>query len=288
MTCIGQGFPVHPITGLTAIGFKKSGDPIWPIMGGDGTEPTPGEAVPLVEGGNPAWNDFLRYVPEDERQQVVPVLQQWDKGVQDRFQQVHSEYEPWKDIVKSGMDPETVQFATELLATLQEDPRKIYDSLGEHFHWNGEEPPEEGADSGQGLEEGALEFDLENHPAFQQIANQNKLLTDLALAQRNMQLEAEQEAQLESELEAAKTAIGEYDEELVLLRLASTDDSVEDAVKWAVSKSGNNGPRRPAPRLHNGSGGGAAPTPRMDVKKLTPQEARSAFADMLRAANREG
>jgi hypothetical protein len=41
--------PVHPTTGLPAIGWRRNGDPIWPIAGGDGTgDPPPGApgAVP--------------------------------------------------------------------------------------------------------------------------------------------------------------------------------------------------------------------------------------------------
>ncbi|AYF29303.1 hypothetical protein CSH63_17895 [Micromonospora tulbaghiae] len=31
-----QHAPVHPFTGLTAIGFRRNGDPIWPVRGGSG------------------------------------------------------------------------------------------------------------------------------------------------------------------------------------------------------------------------------------------------------------
>lgn len=40
----GAALPTHPRTGLTAIGYRKSGAPIWPIMGG--SQPTGGEPAP--------------------------------------------------------------------------------------------------------------------------------------------------------------------------------------------------------------------------------------------------
>lgn len=33
--------PVHPVTGLTALGWRRNGAPIWPVLGGDGTTPPP-------------------------------------------------------------------------------------------------------------------------------------------------------------------------------------------------------------------------------------------------------
>lgn len=44
-------FPIHPFTGLTAIGVRRDGRPIWPVLGGSG-EPAPG--VPPVPGPPPA------------------------------------------------------------------------------------------------------------------------------------------------------------------------------------------------------------------------------------------
>lgn len=288
----GQGLPVHPFTGLQAIGIKKNGDYIWPIMGGDeNNDPKPGSAEPLVEGGNPAWNDYLKYVPEEQRPEVVPVLQQWDQGVQEKIQQVQSEYEPWKDFVKSGIDPETAQFATEVLAKMQEDPRAIYDSLGQHFQWHGEEGTgtTEGKPSGQGLEngegeEGQFEFDLEKNPAFQQLQQQNKLMADFLLAQRNEQLEQQQEVLLDKEFKQAEEKFGKFDKDandFVLMYMAQNDVSVEDAATAYYDFLERKGGRRPAPKLHGGSGGGAAPAPKLSPKKMSDKEARDAFVQML-------
>src|SRR5213592_3195837 len=75
------------------------------------------------QGGlNPAWTDLLNELPQELHSKVTPVLQTWDKGVQDRFNKVHSEYEPWKTITKSGVDPETAQFALNLLNSVNNQP----------------------------------------------------------------------------------------------------------------------------------------------------------------------
>jgi hypothetical protein len=43
--------PVHPRTGLTAIGLRRNGDPIWPVLGGSG------EGEPADTGGDEAPAD---------------------------------------------------------------------------------------------------------------------------------------------------------------------------------------------------------------------------------------
>lgn len=39
--------PVHPRTGLTAIGLLRDGRPIWPVIGGDGTTDPPAPTPPV-------------------------------------------------------------------------------------------------------------------------------------------------------------------------------------------------------------------------------------------------
>lgn len=46
--------PVHPYTKLAAIGFRRDGRPIWPIMGGDGTAPAPATAAAPPQEPAPA------------------------------------------------------------------------------------------------------------------------------------------------------------------------------------------------------------------------------------------
>jgi hypothetical protein len=56
MTHTNGRLPVHPFTGLTALGLLRDGRPIWPVMGGDGTTAPPPTAVPptAVPPANPA------------------------------------------------------------------------------------------------------------------------------------------------------------------------------------------------------------------------------------------
>ncbi|MFD0773380.1 hypothetical protein ACFQZ2_05505 [Streptomonospora algeriensis] len=47
--------PVHPVTGMTALGWRRNGAAIWPVLGGDGTTPADGDGDGSGgEGGEPA------------------------------------------------------------------------------------------------------------------------------------------------------------------------------------------------------------------------------------------
>lgn len=39
-----DALPIHPTTGLTALGWRRNGVPIWPVLGGDGTDADQGDA----------------------------------------------------------------------------------------------------------------------------------------------------------------------------------------------------------------------------------------------------
>lgn len=49
-----ETLPIHPRTGLRAVGLRRDGRPIWPIMGGSGEGGTPGPAGDLAPTLTPA------------------------------------------------------------------------------------------------------------------------------------------------------------------------------------------------------------------------------------------
>src|SRR6266702_3198402 len=63
---------------------------------------------------------YLEQIPESVRGVVEPVFKNWDAGVTQRFQQLHSQYdwaEPWQEIAQQ-YDPETVSQAVQVLSAL--------------------------------------------------------------------------------------------------------------------------------------------------------------------------
>src|SRR6185503_19536475 len=142
---------------------------------------------------NPAWQPLMEVIPTQFASQVTPILQQWDKGVQDRFQTVQSTYAPYKDFVDQGVKPEEIQAARALMQALEADPRSFYDRMGQYYaeQW--------GLDQGQGsddadddyslddLDDGQDSFNPENNPYFQKLQEQQDLLTQAVTAQYQQQ-----------------------------------------------------------------------------------------------------
>lgn len=66
--------PTHPRTGLTAVGFRRNGDPIWPIRGGseDGGDPPAGDP-PAGDppAGDPPAGDPPKTFTAEEYQKAI-------------------------------------------------------------------------------------------------------------------------------------------------------------------------------------------------------------------------
>ena len=59
-------------------------------------------------------SDFLKSVPEEQRGALEPFVKQWDAGVTRRFQELQSQYAPYRSLLDSGVDPTDVQNALQI------------------------------------------------------------------------------------------------------------------------------------------------------------------------------
>jgi hypothetical protein len=167
--------------------------------------------APTTGGSNPAYSEYLNKIPEGFRGVVEPIFKEWDQGVNRRFEQVHSRYEPYKPFVESQTDPELLRSALDFYNQTAQDPRRIYEALAQHL----------GVDQGQGqaLDEPEEEFDLggdgqtqqfdiTKHPQFQQLQQQQQAMITAMQEQvqqrQQAELMAEGEAWVESRVKAAE------------------------------------------------------------------------------------
>jgi hypothetical protein len=226
------------------------------------------------QGGiNPAWNDMLNDIPQELHAKVTPHLQNWDKGVNDRFQKVHSEYEPWKPLVKSGADPETVGFAVNLLNALEQDPRSVYEAIGNYYKDQlGDVTTSQ--PSGQG-QQGPNNQNLDDKPwlnDMQGIMQQNEMLTRAVVAQRQEQENRAADAALDEELSSLKTKYGNYDEKYVLALISvnpgMTGEQAVQAWQQSIKSYAEQMGFSAGPKPFIMGGGSAIPGNGADVKKL--------------------
>lgn len=288
----------------TIIGYRKNGKPIFNIAGGSaplgdtgaggggydgGLE---GEGQPQGTGVNPNWNEYLQDIPQELHEKVIPAFQKWDQNVQSLVQKVHSEYEPWKDVVKSGYDPQTAQFALNLVNTLNTDPRQVWEALGEHYGFTpqqaqqfvqeqlGQQQLNGGA--GQGQSEPTVNDPYQQH--ISQLYEQNRILAESVFQQRQKELAAQADAELDAELNELRSKHGEFNERFVL-GLMNTGLTGEQAVQEYFNAAGEIAKSyRPKP-LIMGTGGGA-PGQTLDPKKLSDKGAKDLTVQMLEHAFR--
>jgi len=274
----------------TVLGFKKNGQPIYNIAGG--SDPIDGGGYDGGDGGqqgtggdspgiNPSWNEYLANVPQEHHQYVVPAFKAWDESVTKRFETVHQEYEPWKPLKEAGVDADTASFAVRLLNQINDNPQQVWEAIGQYYNLNG-------SPTGQGQEpqEGQLEPDPYDN-RFSELERQNQIMAAHLVKQQEAQLNAQAEAELDSELTSMRQkykAQGDFDENFVLTHIASGMDT-EAAVKRFYEFRDQQLQRYGQKPLIMGPGGGVPSFNNTDVRKMSDGETRNLVAQMLNQAN---
>jgi hypothetical protein len=227
--------------------------------------------------GHPAWQEYLNELPQELHGQVTPIFEKWDKGVQERFQKVHSQYEPWKNVINSGTDPNMAQFGINLLSQLETNPKYVYDALGQYYDFN----------KAQGEQGQENQQDQDNTEPWRgeidQLRKQNQILASHALQRQEAERQQAADKALDAEFNGLKEKYGDYDELWVLSRMqggASAEDAVKQYHEW-LNKTVEGHKPRP---LIMGAGGGVLGQ-NSDVTKMSDQQRRSAAVQMLQAMN---
>lgn len=250
--------------------------------GPDGTEQLSGqEGTTQENSGHPAWQPILDALPDDAlRNMVLPKLQEWDQGVQQRFQSLHSQYEPWKPVLDSAT-PEVVQQALNLLQRLEDDPEFVYKSLGEAYGFTTQQvqqTAQAAGTSGQGTGEpqqpvviDGQEYDP-NDPLLRKISDLEGVLGGLQSYLQTQQEQTQQEqaiaeynSYMENLRQDPRFKDGPYDED-VIDHMVASGISPEDAIaryQTAVKQAAGGITQQPqqqqqqAPAVMGGTAGGS-------------------------------
>lgn len=269
------------------MGEYETGDPQVDLGAGGGYDGSSSSGQAEGTSGNPAWTNLLSVLPEDLHEKVTPVLSQWDKQVQQRFETVQSEWNDWKPF-KEQYKPEDVKWGLSLAQSLAQSPKETYEAIGEYLKTSlGIDPFASSPNpSGQGQQEPSTSAAEDPYALkFQEVQQQLDLVARAVLAKEQKDSVAAAEAQLDVELKAAKDKYGEYDEKFVLARLQA-GDSVEGAVK-AYTEIAEQAAKRARPKFSFlGSGGGVPATP-VDPRKMTESARNKLAVEMLMAARGE-
>lgn len=288
------GFP-NSMDGGSSVGQGQGSDPSGAGGNVTGVGGDAGQAQQLANypSNNPSHAEFYQAIPKEYHDTVTPLLQKWDQGVQKRFEEVQSNYAPWQDVINSGNNPEDVVLALNVLQTMMNNPRQVFDALNEEYRFLEQQSQSTDLQNGQQLP--GANGQGHSEPSDFQTAYDQRIAAMEANFQRlaEVQLQNMQEAQaaqedqaLDAELSNLRKQYGEYDEDFVLAKMQAGMDA-EEAVKTyqqlIARVAGQNQPRP----LILGTGGGNIPGQGLDPRKMSDKEAKSAAVQMIMAMNRE-
>lgn len=279
---------------------------------GETQDPTPAPVVteppvqqPSNSGGHPAWQEILNTIPASLHDSVRPTLEQWDKGVEDKLNKVHSQYAPYKQFLDNGISPDVLDQGVRFVNALNNDPQKVYEQLAEYL----------GVNSGQG-QQNAPEVDLGegqpqqvSDPRIDQLTKQQEqILNTIQQAQA-----AEQQRQMDAWLEQKVTSVNNDVKTKHGIDLAANQQAWRFIMSQAAMETSNNQSLDPniaidnavsaymdlvgqvrassasnnAPKVMPPSGGGVPTSNSVDITKMSDKERRTLGAEMLQQALRD-
>jgi hypothetical protein len=236
----------------------------------------PGDNVPLYEGLSAEWNDIVSAIPEDKRAEIAPLL----KSRVDSFEPLKQ----WEDFTKSGITRDHAETAMNIYSMIENDPRRIYDAIGDHLGLTKAEKKEL-ADEVKKVEETGSDSEI------QALKEQIDVLSQIALAQRQQTTQekqaAEEDARLNSEIEGIKSKYGnDVPEDEILMRMLHKGMTAEQAYVEYNERANSIRSRRPAPVIL-GTGGAIPNSRAIDVKKLDNAGTKNLVAQMIQQAAAE-
>lgn len=259
------------------------------------------DALPGLDGAdsgpniNPAWNELLGAVPQGLHNLMIPHLQKWDQGVQQRFAQVHSQYEPYKRFLDQKLDPGILDQSYQVYQALERDPQRFIEAVMEHYGLEVEQGLDDEVEDVE--DEGELPFDLNSDPNFDRVRSMTEMMAQALIQERQQKEEQEINAQIDSDLQTIKEKFPYLPEDMILQVLysaAGMNDGPADMeqVTGMLEKyteqiiSQHRNPSAGAPVIL-GAGGGT-PSTATPVSGLKPQDRRSLIVQQLRAAAQQG
>ena len=224
-----------------------------------------GQAQPQGQPGNEFLDGILAQIDPAHRPIVQPYLTQWNAGVTRRFQELHGELNPYKEL---GADPETMSMALSLMERIDSDPQGVLELLQEAVAEMTGQPPGQGVPGQQPQGLGTLPAPGSEatptgiSPELEQRLGTFETVLE-AIAQQMMdgrQSEAQQaeDGELDQYLGLLKTELGDFDEDYVLAKMYAGVDGEAAVKQYQQAIQGQVNQRSRMPNVPPILGGGGA------------------------------
>lgn len=163
-------------------------------------------AEPVVSetstGVNPAWESLKEKIPKEFHSQIDPILSDWDKGVQQKFQTNAEElrrFEAYKEFVEGNIDPNQLRVAHQMAQNLNSDPVTFYNNLAQMLRENGliqeAAQAEQKADELEGLEQ-------VSDPRIDALQQQQQQIIAGLQQRQQAELQAQAEARIQTQIQS--------------------------------------------------------------------------------------
>lgn len=235
--------------------------------------------------------DFLSNVPEADRAVVSRYIKDWDSGVTKRFQEIHNQYAPYKELG----DVEQLRQAIEVYDLLDNSPEVVYETLKQHFA-EGTQPgqvPQNfqgvGQQNQQPLDQHnpAIQQALEPYlsPLQSKIQEQEALMSKMAeviLQGNQQQQEAAEDRALDQYMAELRERHGPFDERAILMGLYEGKDGDaavkewKDSIQQYIPQPANH--QIPPPLM-----GGSTPSDSVDIGAMSDKDVKALTANVFAA-----
>ncbi len=272
-------------------GASSTGDPQAAVVaamsgaqsGGQGQAPE-GQVQPGASksGGNAFLDGILSEIDPAHRPIVEPYIGKWNAGVTRRFQELHGELAPYKELG----DPDTLQQAMSLYSMIDSDPERVLELLQEAIG-QGTQPQGPGTPQALEGEVGGTPSELPPEWAqkFEQYETVLEHMAERFLQQETAQSEEQEDAQLDQYIGQLKAEFGEFNEKYVLAEMMAGNDPAEAIRGYhaSIQEEVNRRSRMPSlgPTL---SGGGAVAQEGKSVAEASSKETKNLVANLLAAS----
>lgn len=250
-------------------------------------DPVGGETTDSPTGEESLANSFLSNIPEADRQVVEKYVKDWDAGVTKRFQSIHEQYKPYKEL---GVDPSELQNAILLYNLANEKPEEMLSVLQEWLEENqvNEVDPIANILQPQPQIPSPDQEDPGIDPFQQKLSaiEQNQQLIAKAILEQQEAARAQAEkAAVDNMLKTLHTKHGEFDDDYVLLQIQRGAKPDEAVAKFNEFAEGLVNSRTKKPAVPVLPGGGGTPVGQVDKSALANSNSRVKFIAGILAAN---
>lgn len=195
------------------------------------------------QGLNPAWKPLLDKLPDAMHNLIIPELQAWDKGVQDKLQEIRNDYFPFEELKKANIDPEMIKRSLYLYDKFANNPEEVIEEAIKAYDLPYVDKSTVQPSSDLGDEE---EFELEDmtditkHPQFtelmEKVQGMQNTLTEQQQREQQEQAIKQHKEWLEEMQQPDK--FGAFDTEYVTALMSQGIDG-EEAIKRYQTKFAN-------------------------------------------------